>query len=51
MREVMANGYVSYIGTYDFVHGKLIDFSFDAKPQRPDQTLSLTCQDRMWLVK
>lgn len=51
MKEVDANGYVSYLGTYDFVRGEVVDFLIDAKPQGSDRTLSLTFRDRMWLVK
>lgn len=51
MREIDANGYVSYLGTYDFVRGEVVDFLIDAKPQGSDRTLGLTFRDRMWLVK
>ncbi|MFL6715744.1 MAG: DUF4426 domain-containing protein [Burkholderiaceae bacterium] len=51
MKEVDANGYVSYMGTYDFVRGEVIDFLIDAKPQGGGPKLSLTFRDRMWLVK
>lgn len=51
MKEVDANGYVSYMGTYDFVRGEVIDFLIDAKPHGAGPRLSLTFRDRMWLVK
>jgi hypothetical protein len=51
MKEVDANGYVSYMGTYDFVRGEVIDFLINAKPQGGGRKLSLTFRDRMWLVK
>jgi hypothetical protein len=51
LREVDANGYVSHMGTYEFVRGEVIDFLIDARPQGADRTLSLTFRDRMWLVK
>lgn len=51
MKEVDANGYVSYMGTYDFVRGEVIDFLIDAKPRSGAHELHLTFRDRMWLVK
>ena len=51
MKEIDANGYVSYLGTYDFVRGEVIDFLIDARPQGSEQKLSLTFRDRMWLTK
>lgn len=51
MKEVKANGYVSYMGTYDFVRGEVIDFLIDAKPRDTDRKLSLTFRDRMWLTQ
>lgn len=51
MREVQANGYVSYMGTYDFVRGEVIDFLIDARPQGSERKLDLTFRDRMWLVR
>lgn len=51
MREVEANGYVSYMGTYDFVRGEVIDFLIEAKPQGSEQKLDLTFRDRMWLAR
>ena len=51
MREVQANGDVSYMGTYDFVRGEVIDFLIDAKPQGSERKLDLTFRDRMWLAQ
>lgn len=49
--EIDANRYVSYIGIYDFLRGKVVDFLIDAKPQLSDRPLGLTFRDRMWLVE
>lgn len=48
MKPTVANGYVSYAGTYDFVHGEVIDFTVTAKPEDSGRTLTLTFRDRMW---
>jgi len=51
MKEVDSNGYVSYLGTYDFVRGEVIDFLINAKPKGSERKLSLTFRDRMWLAR
>jgi hypothetical protein len=51
MKEVTANGYVSYMGTYEFVRGEVIDFLIEATPRGSDRKLSLSFRDRMWLVQ
>ena len=48
LSETTANGYVSYSGTYDFVHGEVLDFSIHARPRGLDQQLSLSFRERMW---
>ena len=48
LTETTANGYVSYTGVYDFVHGEVLDFSIRAQPRGIDQRLNLTFRDRMW---
>lgn len=48
LTETRANGYVSYTGVYDFVHGEVLDFSIQAQPRGADRQLSLTFRDRMW---
>ena len=48
LTQTSANGYVSYTGAYDFVHGEVLDFSIRAVPQGSTQTLRLQFRDRMW---
>lgn len=48
MAQTTANGYVSYTGAYDFVHGEVLDFTVRAKPQGSEEVLTLTFRDRMW---
>ncbi|QOY94120.1 DUF4426 domain-containing protein [Massilia sp. UMI-21] len=42
------NGYVSYTGAYDFVHGEVLDFTIQATPQGAGEPLILTFRERMW---
>lgn len=51
MREIVANGQVSYLGTYDFVAGEVIEFTIDAAPLGSGRKLSLTFRDRLWPAK
>ena len=48
LTQTSANGYVSYTGTYDFMHGEVLDFSIRATPQDSAQPLTLQFRDRMW---
>ncbi|WP_325170144.1 DUF4426 domain-containing protein [Noviherbaspirillum pedocola] len=51
MREIDSNGSVTYLGTYDFVEGEVIDFLIEAEPMRGDRKLRLTFRDRLWTEK
>lgn len=48
MTQTATNGYVSYTGAYDFVHGEVLDFTVRAQPQGSEDVLTLTFRDRMW---
>lgn len=48
MREISEGGRVSYMGTYDFIHGEVLDFIITARPEGSNETLNLTYRDRMW---
>lgn len=48
MREVAAEGRVSYMGTYDFLHGSVLDFTINAQPANSGKTLTMTYRERMW---
>lgn len=48
MREITAEGRVSYMGTYQFVHGEVLDFTIAARPVDSDSTLTMTYRDRLW---
>lgn len=48
MTQTTANGYVSYTGVYDFVHGEVLDFRIRAQPLGATQPLVLEFRDRMW---
>lgn len=48
MRETLAGGRVSYMGTYDFVHGEVLDFTITAQPEGSSETMSMSYRDRMW---
>lgn len=43
-----ANGYVSYTGPYEFVHGEVLDFAVRAIPYDSKKVIALTFRDRMW---
>lgn len=47
LRKVMANGMISYIGSYDYVPRGMLDFRITAQPDGTEQTLSLRYQERM----
>lgn len=49
MDRVLANGYVSYIGSYDFLPGEVVDFKIRARPLQPvkGRPLSLSFRERM----
>lgn len=48
LTQTSANGYVSYTGAYDFVHGEVLDFRIRAQPQGGAPALQLEFRDRMW---
>ncbi|QYF92361.1 DUF4426 domain-containing protein [Massilia sp. PAMC28688] len=48
VKETNANGYVSYTGVYDFVHGEVLDFTVRATPYDSKEVIVLTFRDRMW---
>lgn len=48
MRQTVANGYISYTGTYEFVDGEVLDFVIRAQPGRSKEALGLNFRDRMW---
>jgi len=49
MREVRANGYISYIGSYEFLPREVIDFTVTATPAdgQGGAPLTLTYRERM----
>lgn len=48
VKQTAANGYVSYTGPYDFVHGEVLDFTVRATPYDSKEVIALTFRDRMW---
>lgn len=48
MSKTSANGYVSYMGTYDFSNGEVLDFSVQAQPQGSNEVMRLNFRERMW---
>lgn len=48
MREIVSNGSVTYLGSYDFVRGEVLDFVIDAIPLGSRRKLRLTFRDRLW---
>lgn len=48
MREVDAGGYVSYIGSYEFVPREVLEFEITARPEGSDQVLSMRYEERLW---
>ena len=49
MERVLANGYVSCIGSYDFLPGEVVDFKIRARPLQPanGRPLSPSFRERM----
>lgn len=48
LREITAEGRVSYMGTYQFTNGEVLDFHIHAKPNRSNDVLRLRFRDRLW---
>lgn len=48
VKETKANGYVSYTGPYDFVHGEVLDFTVRATPYDSKEVIALSFRDRVW---
>lgn len=48
MREVIGEGRVSYMGTYDFIHGAVLDFTITARPENSGKTFTMAYRERMW---
>jgi len=48
VRQTQENGYISYLGAYEFVNGEVLDFAVKARPEGNQETLSLRFRDRMW---
>lgn len=48
MKETKVGNYVSYTGSYDFVHGEVIDFTVQATPRGSDKVLTMSYRERMW---
>ena len=49
MRRAFDNGRVSYIGTFDFLPGEVLDFRIVATPEAGGDPITLTYRDRMWV--
>jgi hypothetical protein len=47
VREVVADGFVSYLGTYFFLPREIIDFRVTAHPEGGDQPITLEFRDRL----
>jgi hypothetical protein len=47
MREVVANGMVSYLGVYSFLPREVLDFRITAQPKGSDETVTLEFRDRL----
>jgi hypothetical protein len=48
MRETVSDQFVSYTGSYTFVHGEVLDFLIDAQPKGAKAPLSMRYRERMW---
>ena len=50
MRKITQNGWITYMGTYDFLLREVIDFKVTALPDgaKPGPMLKLSYQERMW---
>lgn len=50
MREVRVNGWITYMGTYEFLPREVIDFRIQAIPAgRSGPPITLRFRDRMWM--
>ncbi|NDP40625.1 MAG: DUF4426 domain-containing protein [Rhodoferax sp.] len=49
MRPVADSSRISYLGSYGFVHGEVLDFTIKAKPEGSGETLSMTYRERLWV--
>jgi hypothetical protein len=47
MRKVVANGLVSYLGTYEFLPRETLDFRITAHPEGTQQSVTLEFRDRL----
>lgn len=47
MRETRTRHHVSYTGSYDVVHGEVLDFTVRATPRGSGKALTMTYRDRM----
>jgi hypothetical protein len=47
MREVAANGGISYVGSFRFAPGTMVDVIVEARPAGTQRTLSLRFEDRL----
>jgi hypothetical protein len=47
MREVVANGMISYLGVYEFLAREVLDFRITAHPKGTEQSLTLEFRDRL----
>lgn len=48
LKPTTVNAYVSYTGSYDFVHGEVLDFNIKATPEGAGEPLNLSFRERMW---
>lgn len=48
LNQTSVDHHVSYTGSYEFVHGEVIEFTIHATPRGSDKVLTLTYRDRMW---
>ena len=48
LRQVEAAGNISYVGTYDFGHGEVLDFTITAEPRGSDKKLRLSFREQLW---
>ena len=48
MKEVEENGFVSYMGSYEFAPREVLDYRVTARPGGRDPKLELKYRDRVW---
>ncbi|MDQ1834155.1 DUF4426 domain-containing protein [Massilia scottii] len=48
MQETRTGNDVSYTGSYEFVHGEVLDFTIHATPRGSDKVLSMAYRERLW---